>query len=385
MISRKNSGKCSSPGSSVHGNHHLLSLDFTAICSKDLFPSKVSVLVFVLYMGLFINQGILVTASRRGGDSYSYSTTTVVLLTEVVKLVASLLLYFSTSSQRSLVRDIVLHYKLFIHYLVPAALYSVYNNLSFLNLVSFDPTTYFLFLQFRVVVTGLSYQCVFRRTLSKRQWVSLIILTVGCIIKNMGVVATKEGASESFMNRLVESIASIQLLFIIVQIFCSSLAGVYCEFLLKRLSKGEEVDLHFQNICMYFDSIVCNGFLLSVHAAFSQNPVETQMVTWKSITEVGKPLVLLLILNNSAVGIVTAFFLKTFNSILKTFASALELMFTAVLCWLIFGIPIDYATVVAIFVVSYAILLYAQNPIKNEHVVTSGSSTAPLFMNEEGS
>ncbi|CAG0889141.1 unnamed protein product [Cyprideis torosa] len=297
MISRENSGKCSSPLSPAHCNRHLLSLDFTAICSKDLFPSKVSVIVFVLCIGLFINHGILVTASRMEGgrgDSYRYSTSTVVLLTEVVKLVASLLLYFSTSSQRILVRDIVLHYQLFIHYLVPAALYSVSNNLSFLNMTSFDPTTYFLFLQFRVA----------------------------------------------------------------------------------RLSKGKEVDLHFQNICMYFDSIVCNCFLLCIHAAFRRNPekLASSLVTWESIKEVGKPLVLMLILNNSAAGILTGFFLKTFNSILKTFASALELMFTAVLCWLIFGIPIDYTTVIAIFVVSYAILLYAQNPIKNEHVVSAGSS-----------
>lgn len=65
------------------------------------------------------------------------------------------------------------------------------------------------------------------------------------------------------------------------------------------------------------------------------------------------------------IGIVTSLFLKTLNSILKTFASALEIMFTAVLCWIIFGIAIDMYTVVAIAVVSIAIFVYSQNPIVN--------------------
>lgn len=43
-------------------------------------------------------------------------------------------------------------------YFIPSALYCLYNNLSFINLSSYDPTTYFLLLQFRVVVTGVIFQ-----------------------------------------------------------------------------------------------------------------------------------------------------------------------------------------------------------------------------------
>ena len=46
----------------------------------------------------------------------------------------------------------------FLLYLVPAVLYCVYNMLTFVNLSAFDPTTYFLLLQLRVVVTGVMYQ-----------------------------------------------------------------------------------------------------------------------------------------------------------------------------------------------------------------------------------
>lgn len=43
-------------------------------------------------------------------------------------------------------------------YMVPALLYCLYNNLAFVNLAAFDPTTYFMLLQLRVVVTGIVFQ-----------------------------------------------------------------------------------------------------------------------------------------------------------------------------------------------------------------------------------
>lgn len=77
------------------------------------------------------------------------------------------------------------------------------------------------------------------------------------------------------------------------------------------------------------------------------------------------PIILAVVLNNAAIGIVTSFFLSQLNSILKTFASALELMFTAVLCWIIFGIPIYQNTIIAIVIVTIAILLYSKEPVHN--------------------
>ena len=76
------------------------------------------------------------------------------------------------------------------------------------------------------------------------------------------------------------------------------------------------------------------------------------------------PAVMMVVINNAAVGIVTSLFLRSLNSILKSFANALEIMFTAIMCWLIFGISIDFYTAVAIVIVSAATILYAQNPVR---------------------
>lgn len=83
--------------------------------------------------------------------------------------------------------------------------------------------------------------------------------------------------------------------------------------------------------------------------------------------------------NNAAIGIVTSFFLRFLNSILKTFASALELVFIAILSWLIFDIPVRINTALSILVVITAVYLYAQNPVQSPApALTKTSSTESL-------
>ena len=52
---------------------------------------------------------------------------------------------------------------------MPAGLYCLYNNLQFVNLAAYDPTTYYLLLQFRVVVTGVVFQVYFKTFKKKKQ------------------------------------------------------------------------------------------------------------------------------------------------------------------------------------------------------------------------
>lgn len=154
------------------------------------------------------------------------------------------------------------------------------------------------------------------------------------------------------------SFFNINIVFILVQTVCSCLAGVYNEYLLKR--KGANVDIFVANVMMYLDSILFNAFVLGV--------VEGSLFSAFSAENLGKIAhfkVLIIMVNNAAIGIVTSFFLKYLNSILKTFASALELLFTAVLCYLLFGIPVYLNTILAIGIVSAAIYLYSQSPVNN--------------------
>jgi len=92
------------------------------------------------------------------------------------------------------------------------------------------------------------------------------------------------------------------------------------------------------------------------------------------------PLVLVLIANNACIGITTSLFLRNLNSILKTFASALELVFTAVLAFLIFSVPIRPNTWIAISVVSFSVYLYTKNPVVNVATLPTTASKKSLVV-----
>lgn len=93
----------------------------------------------------------------------------------------------------------------------------------------------------------------------------------------------------------------------------------------------------------------------------------------------GNILVILIIVNSAVVGIVTSFFLKNLNSILKTYASALELVITAVVCYLLFHILITWYTVASICLVSIAVALYFKNPVNNASYNNSEKDKKPLL------
>ncbi|KAM8716929.1 hypothetical protein ACLKA7_003749 [Drosophila subpalustris] len=326
---------------------------------RELFPTKLTFLIFLLYMSLFIGQGIFVTASQESNNSYSYNTVTVVLLTEILKLIVSTCLYCRENNLRSLVHDVHKDRKVLALYMVPAFLYCLYNNLAFVNLATFDPTTYYLLLQLRVVVTGVLFQIIFKKYLSQRQWISLILLTLGCMLKQVDLNSFYSDANDDSEAAALQQAGagggatvaatktigknmtgfdfSISAVFILAQTICSCLAGVYNEYLLK--DKGAEVNIFVQNVFMYLDSIVCNAGILLLRGE------------------------LLDAFSAKNIGSIMRF--NYMNSILKTFASALELLFTAVLCYFLFAIPIYINTALAIAVVSYAIYLYTQSPVVN--------------------
>ena len=77
---------------------HMMALTSSSVVSllhlDQIFPSVSSVVIFFTYMVVCLQQALLVTASRtENKKTYPYNPATVVLLTEVVKLVLALAFY----------------------------------------------------------------------------------------------------------------------------------------------------------------------------------------------------------------------------------------------------------------------------------------------------
>lgn len=245
-----------------------------------------------------------------------------------------------------------------------------------MSLSVFDPTTYSLLLQVRVVVTAVLFQLLFKKKLSFIQWISLLTLMAGCMLKEFNLSAEsvhwadehvpKSGSNNH--NTHFSLSFGFNICFILIQVLCSCFAGVYNEFLLKK--NAANVNTLVQNVFMYYDSILVNSVIL-----VSKYNV-TEVFSSESINSLLHFKVFLVMVNNAALGITTSFFLKNLNSILKTFASALELSLVAILSRIFLHVPLMWNTIVSIGIVSLAVFIYTQNPvISTNHV--------PSTINEE--
>ncbi|XP_050665050.1 UDP-galactose transporter senju [Leptidea sinapis] len=317
-----------------------------------LFPNREAFIVFSLYIILFVFQGVFITASKTETGLYDYNTTLVVFLSELLKLIISAVLYtYKQENKPNIFSAIVINYNLLLLYFIPSLLYCFYNNLAFINLSHYDPTSYYILLQFRVVITAFIFQFLFKRKLATIQWISLGILTMGCMIKNFDAATIISKGDTDVWGQIF----NIYFLSINFQNFCSCLAGTYNEYLLK--TKGSNVDIFLQNVFMYLDSIICNFFMLMFKG---------ELVTiFQDFRQIGDTFVILITVNSAIVGIVTSFFLKNLNSILKTYASALELIITAVVCYILFNIVITLFTIISICLVVIAVAMYFKNPVNN--------------------
>ncbi len=213
-----------------------------------------------------------------------------------------------------------------------------------------------MLLQFRVVLTGIIFQFLFNKWLTITQWFSLFLLTIGCISKQL------EFTKHQTRDNLTLFIFDKNFMLILLQVFSSCFAGVYGEYLIKvkgNINNQLNLNIWIHNLFFCIQSIFCN----IVYLLLIQNHEKALQQTFSKYIFDTK--VVLIILNNAAAGIVTSIFLKSLNSILKTFASALELVFTAVLSWGILGDEINLVTIVSIILILLASWIYAINPVKN--------------------
>eukprot|EP00438_Fugacium_kawagutii_P004061 Skav200552 [mRNA] locus=scaffold2256:25017:27325:+ [translate_table: standard] len=260
--------------------------------------------IFATYVTLWTSSHLLVYSSRLS-SAPSYNATSVVLLTETVKLfLASSMYVVYDGSLAEMFRVTFKEVRVLLLYGIPAVLYALYNNLLFINLASFDPGTYNVLIQLKIALTGVLYQILFSKQLNRNQWSAILLITLGCMCKESAKVTTF-----GFQANL----SSWFLLF--VQMLCSVLAGV----LLKGSESAKRgVTTNLQNAFMYMQSIVVNFVVLLWEGQASE------AISSQNLQAIASLKVLSIIVIMSTVGLVTGFFLKHLDSVLKAVAAALE-------------------------------------------------------------
>ncbi|CAE7242638.1 senju [Symbiodinium pilosum] len=300
--------------------------------------------IFSTYVALWTSSHLLVYSSRLA-SAPAYNATSVVLLTETVKLALATAMFLAyDGSVSDMLRVTLKQHRILLKYAIPALLYALYNNLLYINLAAFDPGTYNVLLQLKIALTGVLYQILFSKQLNRNQWRAILLITGGCMCKESGKVTTL-----GFQANL----SSWLLLF--VQMLCSVLAGVYNEVLLKGSdSTAGGITTNLQNAFMYFQSILVNGILLMWQGEVSS------AISAENVSAICTPRVVLIIGIMSSVGLVTGFFLKHLDSVLKAVASGLEVVFTMLLGFMLFGAPLGVTGVASATLVGSGVALYSR-------------------------
>jgi len=132
-----------------------------------------------------------------------------------------------------------------------AIIYATANILAYMNLQLLDPPTYRVLINTRIIFSGVLLFAIFNKSLSSLQWFALVLLMIGCTTEQLGSFNLENGY--------------FPLILMTCQAFCSSLGGVYFQWILQK-SPGEIKNVGFleKNIFLYLLMVMVNIVFLIV-------------------------------------------------------------------------------------------------------------------------
>ena len=172
---------------------------------------------------LVLQNSSLVLIMKYSKSLNDYSSSMVVLMAEMLKLIVSSLLFVVEITLSNGNLSIGMLKSQLIEMIVPAALYLLQNNLQFRAVELLDPATFQVLHQMKIITTALFTVLLLKRNLNIRQWMSLLLLALGVSIVQISNISYK-----------VDHTSNQMLGFFLITIVCllSGIAGVWYLFLL---------------------------------------------------------------------------------------------------------------------------------------------------------
>ena len=264
--------------------------------------------------------------------------------------------------------------------LVPAGIYMVNNTLTFANLQIFDPATYRVLINVRILLTGVLMQVIFQKRLSWKKWAALCTLFIGCIIGKLGG-GTLKG---------VTTVGLLGWLTLFGQGLCSSCGNVYFAWLLKRKERTlsssgssavessdddavapEPTSMWAKNCYLYFFGVVINIGVTVVYrhdAPFDQGFLAALTSNYMVATT---------IVLGAVGGIFISLLLMHLDSAMKEMLGGIELFTCALAQWPLMGIAPRPALIVSIVIVSVALKLYSNADASEEQEKKRAEGSSP--------
>ncbi|OMO84922.1 Nucleotide-sugar transporter [Corchorus capsularis] len=271
-------------------------------------------------------QPILVYMSKVDGR-FMFSPISVNFLTEAAKVVFAIVMLIIQARNQKVGEKPLLSISTFMQaarnnvlLAVPALLYAINNYLKFIMQLYFNPATVKMLSNLKVLVIAVLLKMIMRRRFSVIQWEALALLLIGISVNQLR--SLPDGATP-----LGLPVTTIAYVYTLIFVTVPSLASVYNEYALKS---QYETSIYLQNLFLYGYGAIFN-FLAILGTVVVKGPGSFDILQGHSKAT------MLLICNNAAQGILSSFFFKYADTILKKYSSTVATIFTGIASAALFG------------------------------------------------
>ncbi|URE16777.1 hypothetical protein MUK42_17747 [Musa troglodytarum] len=251
-------------------------------------------------------QPILVYMSKVDG-SFKFSPISVNFLTEAAKVLFAIIMLLSQAKKQNKGDKHLLSISTFVQAFrnnvllsIPALLYAINNYLKFIMQLYFNPATV--------------------KMLSNLKWEALALLLIGISVNQLKSLPEDT-------NALGLPVAMGAYLYTLMFVTVPSLASVFNEYALKSQF---DTSIYLQNLFLYGYGAIFN-FIAIVGTAVLKGPSSFDILQGHSKST------MFLICNNAAQGILSSFFFKYADTILKKYSSTVATIFTGIASAALFG------------------------------------------------
>ncbi|KAI9225310.1 MAG: nucleotide-sugar transporter-domain-containing protein [Piptocephalis tieghemiana] len=310
--------------------------------------SHLSLLVLVLHNSILV---LLLRASRSHSDHSSnpsdspsllYLASVAVVFTELLKLsICFLVLIFSMLSSSSSVPirqglacilSSVFQPREIIRLSLPSACYALQNNLLYLALSNLEAATFQVVYQLKILATALFSILLLRRTLSVKQWSSLLLLMMGVTLVQWQT-AVPHHPSPGNSSEEPEEKPILGFMAVILACLSSGFAGCYFERILKSSSTYA--------LPISPPSLWVRNGQLGISATFFSLLLmiltDGPMIRDHGLLQGFGPLPWIVVLNQALGGLLVAAVVKYADNILKGFATSLSILLSGLISYLFLG------------------------------------------------
>ncbi|KAJ0972320.1 hypothetical protein J5N97_020279 [Dioscorea zingiberensis] len=271
-------------------------------------------------------QPILVYMSKVDGR-FMFSPISVNFLTEAAKVLFAIIMLLFQARRQKVGEKPLLSLSTFMQaarnnvlLAVPALLYAINNYLKFVMQLYFNPATVKMLSNLKVLVIALLLKMIMKRRFSVIQWEALALLLIGISVNQLK--SLPEGTTALGL-RVTTGAYIYTLIFVTVP----SMASVFNEYALKSQF---DTSIYLQNLFLYGYGAIFN-FLAILGIVIVKGPSSF------NILEGHSKATMFLICNNAAQGVLSSFFFKYADTILKKYSSTVATIFTGIASAALFG------------------------------------------------